>query len=62
MVLPIPVVKNQEYEVTIDDLGITGEGTGRIDGFALFVDGALPAERVRIKVLKVCKAMHMQIA
>ena len=56
MVLPIPVVKNQEYEVTIDDLGINGEGIGRIDGFALFVDGALPAERVRVKALKVCKS------
>jgi len=56
MVLPIPVVKIRENEMTIDDLGITGEGTGRIDGFALFVDGALPAERVWVKALKVSKS------
>lgn len=48
-----PVVKNQEYELIIDDIGINGEGIGRIEGFALFVDAALPGERVRIKALKV---------
>lgn len=51
----IPVIKNREYELNIDSLGINGEGIGRIDGFALFVERALPGERVRVKVLKVCK-------
>lgn len=33
-----PVEKNKEYEMTIDDLGANGEGVGRIDGFAVFVE------------------------
>jgi 23S rRNA (uracil1939-C5)-methyltransferase len=50
-----PVNKNDE--VTLDIVGLTqdGEGVGRVDGFALFVQGALPGERVRAKVLKVKK-------
>ncbi|AJY77556.1 RNA methyltransferase [Paenibacillus beijingensis] len=32
-----------------------GEGVGRADGFTLFVQGALPGERVKAKVLKVKK-------
>jgi 23S rRNA (uracil1939-C5)-methyltransferase len=55
MELRIPVIKNREYELNIDSLGINGEGIGRIDGFALFVERGLPGERVRVKVLKVCK-------
>jgi len=50
-----PVRKNDE--VTLDIIGLTqdGEGVGRADGFTLFVQGALPGERVRAKVLKVKK-------
>jgi 23S rRNA (uracil1939-C5)-methyltransferase len=50
-----PVRKNDI--VTLDITGLTqdGEGVGRADGFALFVQGALPGERVRAKVLKVKK-------
>ena len=55
MDLIIPVIKNREYELTISDLGINGEGIGRIDGFALFVVGALPGESVRVKVIKISK-------
>lgn len=51
----IPVVKNQEYEMNIDNLGSNGEGVGRIDGFTIFVDGALPGERIKVKILKVAK-------
>jgi len=44
-------------EVTLDIIGLTqdGEGVGRADGFTLFVQGALPGERVKAKVLKVKK-------
>ena len=51
-----PVEKNKEYEMTIDDLGANGEGVGRIDGFAVFVEGALPGERILVKVVKVTKS------
>ena len=42
--------------MTIDDLGANGEGVGRIDGFAVFVEGALPGERILVKVVKVTKS------
>jgi len=48
-------VKNEV--VTADIVGLThdGEGVGRVNGFTLFIQGALPGERVRAKVLKVKK-------
>ncbi|WP_353057714.1 23S rRNA (uracil(1939)-C(5))-methyltransferase RlmD [Paenibacillus pasadenensis] len=51
----LPVNKNDT--VTLDITGLTheGEGVGRYDGFTLFVQGALPGERVKAKVLKVKK-------
>ncbi|WP_051251353.1 23S rRNA (uracil(1939)-C(5))-methyltransferase RlmD [Paenibacillus harenae] len=50
-----PFQKNEQ--VTVDIIGLThdGEGVGRADGFTLFIQGALPGERVRAKVMKVKK-------
>ena len=39
----MPFKKNDEIELTIDDLGVSGEGIGHIDGYAVFVKGAIPA-------------------
>ncbi len=52
----IPVQKNVDYEMNIDSLGINGEGIGRIDGFTVFVEGALAGERVLVKIVKVTKS------
>lgn len=52
----VPVIKNQEYELGIDNLGMNGEGIGRIEGFTMFVPGALPGEKIRIKAVKVGKS------
>ena len=49
----LPVEKNEELELTIDSVTLEGAGVGRVDGFALFVPGALAGERVRIHVIKV---------
>ncbi|WP_405106955.1 23S rRNA (uracil(1939)-C(5))-methyltransferase RlmD [Paenibacillus sp. FSL K6-1217] len=51
----LPVNKNDE--VLLDIIGMTheGEGVGRVEGFTLFVQGALPGERVRARVLKTKK-------
>lgn len=46
--------KNQEICLKIDDLGNNGEGIGHLDGYALFVKGALPGETIRAKIMK-CK-------
>jgi 23S rRNA (uracil1939-C5)-methyltransferase len=48
----IPVKEKQKYVMTIDDIGVHGEGIGRIDGYTVFVEGALPGEKVRIRVSK----------
>ncbi len=50
-----PVVKNGEYVADIIGIGHEGEGVGRVEGFTLFVQGALPGEKVRVKVLKLKK-------
>lgn len=53
--MELPVQKNQEYEITIEDLGNNGEGIGRIEGYTVFVEGALPGERVRVLMVKTKK-------
>ncbi|MBQ7278912.1 MAG: 23S rRNA (uracil(1939)-C(5))-methyltransferase RlmD [Clostridia bacterium] len=49
----LPIEKNEEFELTIDGITLEGSGVGRVDGFALFVPGALPGETVRVRVIKV---------
>ncbi|ULL13788.1 23S rRNA (uracil(1939)-C(5))-methyltransferase RlmD [Paenibacillus sp. H1-7] len=51
----LPVAKNEEYEAEIVGIGHEGEGVGRVNGFTLFIQGALPGERVLVKVLKLKK-------
>jgi 23S rRNA (uracil1939-C5)-methyltransferase len=38
-----------DFELGVDDLADDGRGVGRIDGKAVFVDGALAGERVRFR-------------
>lgn len=52
----IPVEKNKTYEVFVDALGSGGEGIGRLDGFTVFIEGALPGETVRVLMMKVKKS------
>ena len=47
-----PVERNDDIVLEIDALGAEGEGIGRVDGYALFVPGALPGERVQAHVIK----------
>ena len=51
--MDIPVKKNEEYVVDIIDNGFGGEGVAKIDGFTIFVPGAIKGERVKILILKV---------
>lgn len=52
----VPVAIGQS--VTCEIVGLTheGEGVGRVDGFTLFVRGALPGERVLAEVVSVGKS------
>ncbi len=42
--------ESKEIEVLVERLGIHGEGVGKVDGYTLFVEGALPGERVRAAI------------
>jgi 23S rRNA (uracil1939-C5)-methyltransferase len=44
-------------EADIVDLSVDGRGVARLDGKAVFIDGALPNERVRFRLLK--RRRHM---
>ncbi len=48
-----PVARNDDIILEIDALGAEGEGIGRVDGYAVFVPGSLPSERVQAHVIKV---------
>lgn len=50
-----PVSAETTYELEITSLTSEGEGVGRVDGFAIFVDGALPGEVVVAKVFQAKK-------
>lgn len=50
------VKKNDELEVEIIDYGANGEGIAKIDGYTIFVIGALKNEKCKIHITKVLKS------
>jgi 23S rRNA (uracil1939-C5)-methyltransferase len=54
-----PVKRDQEVEVRIDSLAYGGRGVGRLNGFVVFVNRALPGDVVRARVTKV-KRSHAE--
>lgn len=51
----IPVEKNQSYTVEISGLTSEGAGVAKVDGFTVFVEGAIPGEQAEIRIVKVLK-------
>ena len=51
--MEIPIKKNEEYIVEIIDNGYEGEGIAKIDGFTIFINGAIKGEKVKILIVKV---------
>ena len=49
------IQKNEEYVVDIVDNGIDGEGIAKIDGYTLFVEGAIKGEKIKVLVVKANK-------
>lgn len=47
--------KNEIVEITIEDIGVNGEGIGKIDGYALFVKDAVIGDRIEAKITKAKK-------
>lgn len=44
--------KNEHVTVTIEDMGIDGEGIGKVDGFTLFVKDAVVGDTVEARIVK----------
>lgn len=53
--MKLPVEKNKIYEMYVDDIGIHGEGIGKIEGYTVFVEGALPNEQIKVLIVKTKK-------
>ena len=47
--------KNDIATVTIEDIGVNGEGIGKVDGYTLFIKDAVISDRVEVKVMKAKK-------
>lgn len=54
--MSIPVQKNEIILIDIVSIGEAGEGIGKLDGFTVFIHGAIPGDKVRAKIVKVKKA------
>ena len=54
--MEIPVKKNETYIVDIVDQGYEGEGIAKIEGYTIFVHGAIKEERCKILILKTTKS------
>ena len=47
--------KNEIVTVTIEDIGVGGEGIGKIDGYTLFVKDTVIGDVVEVKIMKAKK-------
>ena len=47
--------KNDVVTVTIEDMGVGGEGIGKVDGYTLFVKDAVIGDVAEVKVKKAKK-------
>ena len=52
----IIIKKNEKYTLDITGLTHEGQGVGKIEGFVVFVDGALPGETIEVLIIKVTKS------
>lgn len=55
MIVIVPVL-NKEYTLNIEAQGTNGEGIARVDGFALFIEGAVAGDTILAKVTKLNKS------
>lgn len=50
------VVKNNEYILDIISVGYEGEGIAKIDGYPIFIEGAILGEKVKVLIVKAKKS------
>ncbi len=48
--------KNEMIEVTIEDIGVDGEGIGHIDGYTFFIKDAVIGDTVSARIMKAAKS------
>ena len=47
------IIRKEDYiELYVDNLAYGGEGIARVDGFVIFVRGAVPGDRIIARVFK----------
>lgn len=49
----VPVRLQQRIRLAVSGLNSSGEGVGRVDGFTIFVDGALPGDEIEATITEV---------
>lgn len=49
----VPVRRHQRVRFAVSGLGSGGEGVGKVDGFTVFVDGALPGDEIEAMITEV---------
>ncbi|MBW9234892.1 TRAM domain-containing protein, partial [Leptospira santarosai] len=54
--MSLPVQKNDRITVHIEDLTHDGAGVAKVNGYPLFIVGALPGEMAEVHVLKTLKS------
>ncbi|RLF11325.1 MAG: deoxyribonuclease [Thermoprotei archaeon] len=47
-----PVSLGGEYDVEITEVSRRGDGLARVQGFVVFVPGARPGQRIKVRVTK----------
>ncbi|MFQ5845256.1 MAG: TRAM domain-containing protein, partial [Planctomycetota bacterium] len=51
--MAVPLKRGQIRDLHIHDLAFGGKGVGRVEGFVVMVDAAVPGDLVRVRVGKV---------
>jgi len=54
--MTLPVKKNNIYDIEILDLNHKGQGIGKIDGFTIFLNGGLPGDKAKVKIIDIKKS------
>ncbi|PRR84301.1 23S rRNA (uracil(1939)-C(5))-methyltransferase RlmD [Clostridium vincentii] len=49
------VEKNKEYVLNVINEGYEGEGIAKVEGYPIFIEGALTGEKVKVKIVKTKK-------
>ena len=49
---PTPLFEGSEFDLLIEKIAFGGKALGRVDGFVIFVDQAIPGQKVRVKITR----------